>query len=125
MVDAQHRTMFDLLNKLVDACMDGTEIEKLQETLDFLANYAVKHTDAEEALQVQCGFPDYKRHKRLHDEFKESVGKFVLDFRKNGSSSALSNDINQTVIRWLINHIQFEDKKIGLHIDRTKFLQPD
>jgi len=117
--------MFDLLNKLVDACMDGTKTAILQETLDFLVSYTVMHFEAEESMQIQYGFPDYASHKQLHDDFKNTVGELVLDFGKNGSSEGLCSDINQIVIRWLINHILFEDKKVGLHIDSTKFLQPD
>jgi len=40
----------------------------------------------------------------------------VRRFEKNASSEELSNDVNKIVVRWLIGHIQMEDKKIGKHI---------
>ena len=116
-VDSQHRTLFELLSKLVSACQDGTDTVTLQETLEFLANYTVLHFNDEESLQIQYNYPDFPRHKQLHEDFKDTVGIFVQDFRKNGSSEELSKIVNKIVVRWLINHIQQEDKKIGRHID--------
>jgi len=115
-VDEQHKRLFGMLNELVDQCADGTNVEKLKETLDFLVNYTVSHFYDEEALQVEYNFPEYTRHKQLHDDFKVTVGELVQRFAENGSSGALSNDVNKIVVRWLVGHIQMEDKKIGQHI---------
>ena len=108
--------LFDLVNELVNACMDGSDTEKLQDTLRFLVDYTVRHFHFEEELQLQYHYPDYDRHKQLHDDFKQTVGELVEKFNQNGSSSELSSDVNRIVVRWLINHIQREDKKIGEHI---------
>jgi len=120
-VDAQHKKLFELVSDLVDACLSGSEIEKVKETLDFLVNYTVQHFTEEEALQVLCGFPDYERHKTLHEDFKVTVGELVKEFNESGSSMELSNSMNKIVVRWLINHIRVEDKKIGRHIEKTGY----
>jgi len=118
-VDTQHKRLFELVNELVGQCMDGSNAEKLKETLDFLVNYTVYHFYDEESLQVQYSFPEYKRHKQLHEDFKETVGGLVQRFAESGSSEELSNDVNKIVVRWLVGHIQKEDKKIGEHIRRV------
>ncbi|MCL1808397.1 MAG: hemerythrin family protein [Clostridiales bacterium] len=115
-VDEQHRTLFEVVSNLVYACTEGSDAEKLQETLDFLVNYTVKHFQDEEALQIQCGYPDYERHKQLHEDFKVTVGELVERYAKSASPADLSNDVNRVVARWLVNHIQREDKKIGAYI---------
>jgi hemerythrin len=61
-------------------------------------------------------YPEYNEHKQFHEDFKITVGELAEKFYKNGSSAELSSDVNKTVIRWLINHIQREDKKIGEHV---------
>jgi len=118
-VDTQHKRLFELLSELVGQCIDGSSTEKLRETLNFLTDYTVKHFYDEESIQVQYIFPDYKRHKQLHEDFKAEVCGLVQRFNESGSSKELSDDVNRIVVHWLINHIQQEDKKIGEHIKRV------
>ena len=119
-IDAQHRRLFVLVSELTKACIDGVETEKLYETLDFLVNYTVQHFNDEEALQLKYNYPDYERHKQLHEDFKATVGGLVQEFVNSGSSAELSSNVNTIVVRWLIQHIQREDKKIGVHINSLK-----
>ncbi|MCL2801737.1 MAG: hemerythrin family protein [Treponema sp.] len=115
-VDTQHHQLFDLINSLVNFCDNGFEKEKIKTTLDFLVNYTIDHFNDEEALQIKCKYPEYEAHKKIHEDFKVTVGDLVDRFNKNGSSSALSSDIKSVVIKWLVNHILYEDKKIGVHL---------
>jgi hemerythrin len=115
-VDMQHRRLFELVGSLVESCSDGSDTIKLKGTLDFLVNYTVQHFNDEEALQIKFNYPGYERHKRLHEDFKTTVGGLVEKFTAGGSSAELSSDVNKIIVRWLINHIQREDKKIGEHI---------
>lgn len=117
-VDEQHYQLFALVSKLVTSCMDGSDMEKLKETLDFLVNYTVCHFNDEEALQVRYNYPDYERHRQLHEDFKVTAQGLAQSFAESGSSEELSNAVNKTVINWLTNHILIEDKKIGDHIQR-------
>jgi len=115
-VDAQHHRLFELVSEVVGACVDNSDVEITKKALDFLVNYTVQHFSDEEALQLQYGYPDFARHRQLHEDFKHTVGLLVAEYHETGSSELLSENVNKTVIRWLINHIQREDKKIGEHI---------
>ena len=115
-VDSQHRRLFELVSELVIACTEGYDIEKLNETIDFLVSYTVMHFADEEAFQIKHNYPDYERHKQLHEDFKVTVGELVGEFKKDGSSEKLSSNVNKIVVLWLINHIQREDMKIGKHV---------
>ena len=115
-VDAQHRQLFILVTDLIKACTEGYDTEILQETLEFLIDYTVQHFNDEEAFMVRYEYPDYERHKGIHNGFKKTVRNFVVDFVENDSTTDLSNDVNRIVVRWLINHIQREDKKIGDYV---------
>ena len=115
-VDAQHHQLFDLVNSLVYFCEDGTDREKIKDSLDFLVNYTVQHFNDEEALQNECKFPGYKEHKNMHEDFKVTVGELVQRYNESGSLTKLGNDIKTIVVKWLVDHILTEDKKIGVHL---------
>jgi len=116
LIDTQHLQLFDLLNTLVRSCDEESENIKIKVTLDFLVSYAIQHFNDEEALQLECGFPEYNDHKQKHDELKASVNELIQRFNESGSSSELGTDIKKFVIKWLIHHFISEDKKIGLHL---------
>ena len=115
-VDAQHRQLFDLVNSLVYFCEDGTDKEKIEDSLNFLVNYTVQHFNDEEVLQVECNFPEYKLHKNMHEDFKVTVGELVQRFNECGSTTKLGSDIKTIVVKWLVDHILTEDKKIGVDL---------
>jgi hemerythrin len=115
-VDRQHKSLCDMANNLIRQCEQHKTAETVQETISFLVDYTVYHFNSEEALQIEIGFPGYEDHKKLHDDFKDTVGDLVQKYKKNGSSDELSADIRETVIKWLTDHMQNEDAKIGDHM---------
>ncbi|MCL2791880.1 MAG: hemerythrin family protein [Spirochaetaceae bacterium] len=120
LVDKQHQQLFKQVSDLIVACEEGRNIAKLHDTLMFLVDYAVRHFSDEEVLQLECGYPGYESHKKMHDDFKETVGELVQRFKDSGSSAELSRDLNKILARWLVKHIKNEDKKIGDHIRSLK-----
>lgn len=119
-VDDEHHQLFVMVSELINSCADGSDMAKLKETLDFLVNYTVFHFGDEEALQLRYNYPDYERHKQLHEDFKATVLNLAQNFEKSGSTEELSNNVNKIIVRWLINHILREDKKIGDYIRNQK-----
>jgi len=111
----QHKKIFELTTDLINTCEDGSSRENVRETLDFLIDYAARHFTDEENLQLEINYPGYGRHKKMHEEFKLRVSELVQRFIMKGSSDDLSNEVNNFLVRWLVNHIQKEDKKIGLY----------
>jgi hemerythrin-like metal-binding protein len=112
-IDAQHKQLFQLTSDLIDACAKGESRAVLGEALNFLAAYTVQHFADEEALQLSCGFPDYQRHKKLHDEFKVTAADLIEEYDAAGSTSDLVNKVHTVVVRWLVKHIKGEDLKIA------------
>jgi hemerythrin-like metal-binding protein len=115
-VDEQHFQIFELVSALVSACADELSTKMLKGIFDFLVNFTAEHFDDEEALMLRNNYPEIKKHKQLHIEFKESVDKLSAKFEKSGSSKELSDNLVKIVVRWLVNHIMQEDKKIVTHI---------
>ena len=117
LVDRQHQRMFEMLSDLVHACEDGCDAAKLEETLNYLFyDYTIKHFIDEEALQIEYGYPDHEAHRKKHEEFSETVKGLVEEFKESGSSAGLSRNVNRVVVRWLVDHIYNEDRKLGMYL---------
>ena len=116
-VDSQHKRLFELVGNIGKSCLDGTDVNSLSETLDFLLQYTVLHFNDEEALQLENNFPEYEYHKKLHEEFELIVSEKVSEFKENGSTNDLKDIVNDFIITWLVNHILKEDMKIKAYIN--------
>jgi len=112
-VDEQHRRMFELVRNLVKACTEGYDKQVLSKTLDFLLDYTIKHFKNEEDVMRLYAYPEYEQHKKMHDDFTDVINEKAREYIENGSSEDLSNSLNKIVVRWLVTHIQGEDRKIG------------
>ena len=66
LIDSEHRTLFDAINDLMDACSSGQGRSKIGETADFLADYVDKHFADEEDLQRKNHYPHYQQHHNFH-----------------------------------------------------------
>jgi len=115
-VDSQHKRLFELVGDLIKACTEGYDTDVLNETITFLVNYTVLHFQDEESFMQTYNYPGFIAHKQLYEDFKVTVGELVSKYNESGSTSELSDNVNTVVVRWLINHIQREDKKIGVHV---------
>ena len=120
LVDMQHHKIFERVSNLVALCEDGSDAVKLQDTLEYLINYTVRHFTDEEALQLEYHYPGYEAHRKMHDKFKVTVSDLMQRFKASGSSAELSSDVNRIVIRWLANHIKNEDRRISEYIRTVK-----
>ena len=116
LIDMEHKKLVQLINELVLACANNKMDSYIPSALDFLVQYTITHFDDEEALQKRCNFPEYKQHKKLHEDLKVTVGKLVAKYKKSGSTLDLKEDLYNVLAAWLVNHIEYEDKKIAPYI---------
>jgi len=115
-VDMQHQRLFERLSDIADSCEDGGDVAKLYDTLMFLQNSTIRHFTDEEALLLEISYPDYVDHKQKHEAIRQTVEGLVQRFEENGASPELSQDVNRSIVRWLVNHIRQEDIKISEYI---------
>jgi hemerythrin-like metal-binding protein len=112
-IDTQHKELIERFNTLMNACSAGKGRDELESSLDFLRDYTVQHFSDEEALQRKINFPEFERHKGLHEGFKVTVANLVTQFKNEGPSSALVVKLSTDVGDWLIKHIKREDVKVA------------
>jgi hemerythrin-like metal-binding protein len=115
-IDSQHKQLFKLTSDLIDACSGGQKPAVLEEALNFLASYTIKHFTDEEALQLQYHYPAYEAHKKLHDDFKKTASSLIAEYKAKGTSLDLSTKVYSIIVHWLVEHISGEDSKIAAYI---------
>jgi hemerythrin len=109
MIDAQHKRLVDIINKLHDAIQAGSEQETLQSILSKLTDYTKYHFDFEEGLLEKLGYAKLEEHKEEHQEFIhliEGMAGHLLNEKLNTGDMLL-----KYLRSWLLNHILIEDMK--------------
>ena len=112
-IDNQHKTLIDYTNNLISIGSKAANQEEIEKSLVFLGNYVVKHFADEEAFQIEIGYPQYDRHRKLHMEFIEVYRVFVDNYKKNGHSPKFITVFKNTVVAWVAKHVMVEDRNIG------------
>ena len=114
-IDEEHKQLVSTLNDLLIACGCGGHRSELKKTLDFLVSYTVKHFADEESFQLRYKYPDYERHKQLHENFKAVATDLARRLLEEGATISLLAEVQSSLGDWLVNHIKGEDLNIGLH----------
>lgn len=113
-IDNQHKELIRRFDDLLSACGDGGKgTTELKGLLLFLDEYIVQHFADEEKLQESKGYPGFKEHKQLHDGFVERVFELQNEILIEGIAVHHILETNNLLLKWLINHISVEDKKLG------------
>jgi len=115
-IDNQHKQLFAIVNSLMEASSSGKGDAALLRTLDFLADYTIKHFADEEQLQIDYEYPDYLNHKQLHDEFKVKVGELKKQVSMEGPTKELIGIVCSTAGSWLLNHIKGDDFRMAAFV---------
>lgn len=108
-LDDQHRVLFDLINELHGAMLDGSSKQVAPSILKRLLDYTRDHFSAEEALMVHINYPDFSEHKAAHQKL---IAELVLMCGEFGRGEKhLSTKLLGFLRKWLRSHILYMDKQ--------------
>lgn len=110
-VDDQHKKLFEILNDLHQATINGEERSSLARILDELVDYTVYHFETEERLFLEYGYPGYDEHKRVHDDLTAQAVELQRQFRDG--SATISFEVLEFLHTWLIEHTTGLDQEMG------------
>lgn len=113
-MDAQHRRLVGLLNRLHEAMATGQGRAVLSSILNDLAQYTQSHFRAEEALMRQHDYPELASHRAEHERLTSTVQRHIADLQ--ASKITLTVQVMQFLKEWLVTHIMGWDKEYGRHI---------
>ncbi|MDR2768286.1 MAG: bacteriohemerythrin [Treponema sp.] len=115
-IDSQHKELFKAINGIVRACNDGLEKHDLKKSIDFLNNYTVKHFFEEEQIQKRSGYPEFDKHHRIHENFKEKMRLLSKKWAQGKDPDKLVREVRTEVGDWLIAHITVMDTRLGAYL---------
>ena len=115
-MDRQHKVLFDLLNQLHEAMLQGKAQSITGELLRKLVDYTRRHFAAEEGMQAAAGFPGLALHRIKHRELIKQVEQFVVRYERG--ESAMNVQLMGFLREWLTKHIQQTDREYGPSVNK-------
>lgn len=117
-IDKEHTELFNAVNQLLDACVQGKGRAAVNSTLKFLLVYVDKHFAHENQLQKDNNYPNQSNHYLFHEEYKRKLCDIAAQITSHETTITDLSSLNAH-IAVLISHIKTEDKRLGAFL-RTK-----
>lgn len=113
-IDEQHRRLVELLNRLASHVAYQSNLPAIHNIIDQLADYAVYHFQAEEAIWHQYLPEDLleTQHKTVHHSFIETVVRLKTE-QTSKPPLELIEEILAFLTRWLAAHILESDRHLA------------
>ena len=115
-IDNQHKEWFIKLDNFWRAAREGKGKDKVIDSLIFLKDYVQIHFRDEEKLQQESTYPKYESHKAMHEYYIEQVDILLDLLQERGADFSLSVDTLNTMLEWVVTHIQKVDKDLALYL---------
>ncbi len=112
-IDAQHRVLLNLGNKVVDPSAIKGEEKIFTDALAFLGDYVVYHFVAEEYVMEAANYPHYEHHRLWHERFKQEVSRYVEQARREGITKDLRLKVSFAIEDWMLEHIRVTDRALA------------
>lgn len=106
-IDRQHQALFDWINSLSSAVVQGEGRDKVAETIINLVNYVDVHFRDEEQLMVSCSYPALAEHRREHDQFVSHVHDIQISYSEGRD---IGESVLNFLVEWMIFHIKGTDQ---------------
>jgi len=111
LVDAEHREIFALVNRLHKSIVECHERAAQDEILALIVEKARAHFVHEEALMRSIHYPGLVDQKRLHKAFVAETGRLAAEYQSG--EKHLPINLAMFLHEWLVTHMRTEDRKIG------------
>ena len=120
-MDADHKQLAGLFNRLRDALANGEEKIYCSAILDDIIRHTRTHFELEQGLMLQHRYPKAEQHAAEH----AMLIRQALDFRNSfDADSAASRPAQMRFADvWLAFHILFSDKELAAFLARARGAQ--
>lgn len=110
-MDAQHTILFNMINELHEAMLQGRAQSVTGPLLQKLIQYTQEHFSSEEKALFVAEYPDLNAHQARHRDLIKQVSEFQERFDKGEVTVNLH--LLNFLRDWLVRHIQQEDREYG------------
>jgi hemerythrin len=116
-IDTQHKELFQRINALLAGFDKGSiDRQEFSKTIQFLTDYVVFHFGNEENYMAKFAYSSTSQHKAQHEQFVKSFGKLKDRMMLEGLNPELAEETKQLLVDWLINHIKYSDRALGMFL---------
>ncbi len=116
-IDTQHKELFSRINSLLASfdknAVDRQELEKI---IQYLTDYVVFHFGTEEKHMDRFKYSSTSQHKAQHEQFVKTFDKQKARLFREGFSKQLGDEITDLCVDWLLNHIKYSDRALGMFL---------
>ena len=112
-IDRDHQQLFELAGRVYDGLGASGEEAKAasRAAVAELLDYATTHFTSEESLMELAGYPELDAHRRQHGHLLTLARD--MEMRAEFGDQSLPVELSHFITRWLIDHIEANDKKFG------------
>jgi len=109
LMDDEHKVLFDLINDLNNAMIDGESGKTIGKILDALIEYTEYHFGHEEEMLKKISYPNIAEQEKAHRAFVNKMKEFKTEMESG--EILLSVKIIDFLKDWLVSHIVNIDTK--------------
>lgn len=117
-LDAQHRILFETVNRLIGVFESGSGnlLPAIKELIDYLS----VHFHQEHMVMMNANYPNFSNHSNEHQTFTERVREFLEEYKEGDEN--LGRNMVVFLKDWVRDHTQILDVQYGeyLHKHPTK-----
>ena len=110
-IDDQHKELF----RQAKILFDGSNSDRVSQTLHFLEDYVQKHFRDEQSMHIKARYPKLEQHKKMHADFVAAFKEMQKEYDSDGNQLQVLLKINKTFGDWLRNHIMVHDKEFAAY----------
>ena len=115
-IDDQHKELFTRVNSLLAAINLNKGRQELETVIQFLTEYVVLHFGTEERYMQKFGYTNFVQHQAQHEQFVKNFLRLKGGLVNGGATPALTEELRQLAVDWLLNHITFSDRALGMFL---------
>lgn len=116
-IDSQHKELFERINSLLATFGKGSiDRQEFSKIIQFLTDYVVFHFGNEENYMAKFSYSSTSQHKAQHQQFVRIFGKLKERMMIEGINPELAEETRQLLVDWLINHIKYSDRALGMFL---------
>ncbi len=119
-LDADHRVLLDILNRLYEAWQARREALVIGQLFDELEDYTATHFSREEALMMSHGYDQLDKHMVAHRKLRDRVAAFRKAHLAGGEIAELTGDATEFLSTWLTDHILGTDMLYKPALERPR-----
>ncbi|MDR0465430.1 MAG: bacteriohemerythrin [Treponema sp.] len=116
LIDGQHHELVELTNQLYIACLAKEDVLQVvfKDAMSRLVKYVRFHFDAESKLLHAINYPDYRSHKKMHDDLIKNILDTAQEY--NEGKKFVPNNLVRTLKDWIFGHIAVYDKLYSAYV---------